>query len=96
MHNRLYRIVITLGLFVTAINAHGALSHAALKLRDLDTMLEFIRQHSKVADSLELIDVVSYTIVFSDGCKAYFIRKKTKYLDIVEARPSVRYRIRQQ
>lgn len=77
MNSNFYRIAIIIGLCVTSINALGALSPAGLNLRDLDTMRDFIRQHPKVADSLELIDVVLYTIKFGNGCEARFIRKKT-------------------
>ncbi len=64
----------TILLFLCSLFAHSALSPSMLKSRDLTTLIEFIEQHPKVADTLEYIDVVNYIITFDEGCKAYFER----------------------
>ena len=66
--------LLTILLFLCSLFAHSALSPSMLKSRDLTTLIEFIVQHPKVADTLEYIDVVNYIITFDEGCKAYFER----------------------
>jgi len=76
MTNRIYNFITVMGLCIVSGNAQSALSPGALGARDLDTMLSFIRAHQKVADSLKLIDMVSYTVVFGSDCKVQFVREK--------------------
>lgn len=77
MNNCIKYLIAVMGLCLAAGSVQAALSPSALVTRDLDTMVEFVRAHPKVAGSLQLIDFVSYTVVFGEGCKARFVRKKS-------------------
>lgn len=80
MKNRISKTFISIGLFIVSINAQSALSPTSLKLRDLDTLVSFIEQHERVADTLEHIDLINYRVVFDGGCEAHFVRVKKSLL----------------
>ncbi|WP_413700311.1 hypothetical protein ACLKMH_24350 [Psychromonas sp. KJ10-10] len=80
MKNIISKTAIIIGLFTVSINAQSALSPTSLKLRDLDTLVSFIEQHDRVADTLESIDLKNYTVFFDSGCEANFVRVKESLL----------------
>ena len=69
--------LLLVALATLSIPAQSALSPTSVNLRDLNSLVNFIEQHPKVADTLQRIDFSRYTIVFDDGCEAYFVRGKT-------------------
>lgn len=58
-------------------NASAALPPQYQNIKDLDVMVDYIKEHPGVASSLESIDFSGYTIYFGNGCKAVFGRKST-------------------
>lgn len=77
MNNHISKAIVGIGFFVSSISAYSALSPSSLNVRDLHTLVTFVEQHQKVADTLERIDFMNYTVVFAGGCKALFVRPKT-------------------
>lgn len=64
-------------LFFTAQYAFAALPPQYQNIRDLDVMVEYIKEHPDVAATLESINLSEYTIYYGNGCKAIFKRKST-------------------
>jgi hypothetical protein len=54
---------------------HSALAPQYQNINDLDVMVNFVKAHPVVAESLRRIDLGDYVIFFGDGCKARFARK---------------------
>lgn len=68
-----------IGLSVTLAllaSAHAALPPYAQNQRDLEVMLDFIKQYRQVGDSLNSISLDDYTVRFADTCIAQFERRK--------------------
>lgn len=78
-----------LSLFITlsAMPAHSALSPTSMNIRDLNVMVSFIEQHQKVADTLIRIEFETFTIVFENNCKAFFVRPKRGLVDYLVGKP---------
>jgi len=53
----------------------AALSPQHQNIKDLDTMVAYIKSHPKVAVTLREINVAGKTIYFGAGCKVIFKRK---------------------
>ncbi len=62
-------------LFLLSQSAFAALPPRYRTIRDLDTMVEFIKEHPGIAADLESINLTNYIIYFSNGCKAIFGRR---------------------
>ena len=65
---------------VSSLMLGSAMLMAALppqhqNIKDLDTLVAFVKEHPKVAATIREIDVVNRTIRFGAGCKAIFVRK---------------------
>ncbi|MBT6501807.1 MAG: hypothetical protein HOK67_18125 [Deltaproteobacteria bacterium] len=60
-------------MFLLGQSASAALSPRYRNIRDLDSMVEFIKEHPSIAASLESIDFKNHTIHFTNGCKAVFV-----------------------
>ena len=71
-------------------SAYSALAPSALHLRDLNTMVDFIREHQFVAMTLENIDLSSLTVFYNNNCEAKFIRKKPSLLNLGRPGPQPR------
>ncbi len=65
---------ISLSLWCFAQSTNAALPPYAQNIRDLEVMVQFVRSHAKVADSLNSIDVRSALIRYKDDCVASFER----------------------
>jgi hypothetical protein len=72
-------IVISLG---WSVLGYSALAPSALHLRDLDTMVDFVRKHQDVATNLESIDLVSLRVLYNNNCEAKFVRSKPSLLSL--------------
>ena len=59
-------------MFLLGQSASAALSPRYRNIRDLDAMVEFIKEHPGIAAGLEFIDFKNHTICFTNGCKAVF------------------------
>lgn len=46
--------------------------------KDLDVMVAFVKAHAYVSATLRAIDLEHRTILYADGCRAYFGRQKTE------------------
>lgn len=46
--------------------------------KDLDVMVAFVKAHAYVSATLRAIDLEHQSVVYADGCKAFFGREKTK------------------
>lgn len=46
-------------------------------IKDLDVMVDYIKEHPEIASSLKSIDISNYTIYYGNNCKAIFGRKST-------------------
>jgi hypothetical protein len=55
--------------------AQSALAPQYQNVKDLDVMVNFVKAHALVAESLRKIDLDGYVVVFGDGCKAQFARR---------------------
>jgi hypothetical protein len=64
------------GLLLLINASHGAMAPWVVNMSALDTMGKFIRQHQRVAATLESIDMTEHTIYFDGGCKAIFAYPK--------------------
>lgn len=62
-------------MLITVQYANAALAPQYQNVKDLECMVCFIKQHPKVASTLESIDVTEYTVYFDNGCRAVFGRK---------------------
>jgi hypothetical protein len=80
MDNKISKTIMIISLFIVSMNAQSALSPTSLKLRDLNTLVDFIQQHDKVADTLESIDLLNYIVIFGRGCEVRFVRAKQSLL----------------
>lgn len=67
---------VLIGLLMLMSASHGAIAPGVLNMSALDTMGKFIRQHQRVAATLESIDMTEHTIYFDGGCKAIFAYPK--------------------
>jgi len=76
---RIKRVAIAV-LLGWSVLGNTALAPSAVHLRDLDTMLDFIREHQYVAMSLESINLISLTIFYNNNCEAKFARSKSSVL----------------
>lgn len=61
---------------------YSALAPSAVHLRDLDTMVDFVREHQFVAITLESINLVSLTVFYNNNCEAKFERSKPSLLSL--------------
>lgn len=68
-------------LLVVSTGSLAALPPEYQNENDLDIMVEFTVEHSKVISSLKKIDFETKIIYFADDCKAVFGRKHTKKPD---------------
>tara|TARA_R110001583_G_scaffold1583_3_gene12333 strand:+ start:14175 stop:14501 length:327 start_codon:yes stop_codon:yes gene_type:complete len=80
MKTKISKVILIISLFIFSMSAKSALSPTSLKLRDLDSLVGFVQQHDRVADTLERIDILNYTVVFDGGCEAHFVRKEQRLL----------------
>ena len=64
-------------LLLAAQYAFAALPPQYQNIRDLDVMVDYIKEHPEVASTLESIDFTEYAIHYGNGCKAIFKRKTT-------------------
>ncbi len=53
----------------------AALPPAYQNEKDLEVMMNYIRQHPTVASTLTSLDLLKYTIYFGDDCEVVFHRK---------------------
>ncbi|AGS39471.1 hypothetical protein [Cycloclasticus zancles] len=74
------RGIVSLLLLSSASYTQAALPPSAVNLRDLDTMVLFIKTHQRVAQSLKQIDLISLTIFFDRDCEAHFERQTPSFL----------------
>ncbi len=61
-------------LVLTSQTAYAALPPQYQNMDDLDVMVNFIRQHERVAAELVSIELRSYTVHYGKDCKAEFKR----------------------
>ncbi|MFZ5774235.1 MAG: hypothetical protein ACOY3Z_01950 [Thermodesulfobacteriota bacterium] len=54
---------------------YAALPPQYQNTKDLDVIVEFIKQHERILATLESIDFENYTVHYSNGCVATFERK---------------------
>ncbi len=66
---------IVLSLMMGSAVLFAALPPQHQNIKDLDTLVDFVKQHPKVAVTIRKIDVVNSTVYFGAGCKAIFRRK---------------------
>ena len=71
------RIVFLLIVIVSIQTAMAALPPRYQNMKDLDVMVEYIKEHPTIASTLKSIDLQKYTVYFGNGCKAVFGRKTT-------------------
>ena len=64
-------------LFSVALPVESALPPRYQNVIDLEAMTKFIKQHPKVASSLEAINVRNATVRFGSDCKVMFKREGT-------------------
>lgn len=70
--------ILFLSLFIVMIQpSFAALPPQYQNGKDLDVMVDYIKEHPEVASTLKSIDLSKYTIYFGDGCEAVFGRKST-------------------
>jgi len=62
-------------LFVSQIT-YAVLPPRYQHLKDLDVIIEFIKEHELILSTLESIDFENYTIRYRNGCTAIFGRKE--------------------
>tara|TARA_R110002167_G_scaffold246143_4_gene451810 strand:- start:4335 stop:4649 length:315 start_codon:yes stop_codon:yes gene_type:complete len=74
------RSIVSLLLLSSASYTQAALPPSAVNLRDLNTMVLFIKEHQQVAQTLKQIDLISLTIFFDHDCEAHFERQKPSFL----------------
>ena len=72
------RILLLLFLFY-AQTAVAALPPKYRHEADLDTMVNFIKGHDHILETLKSIDFAHYTVFFDNDCKAIFARKKVDH-----------------
>jgi hypothetical protein len=71
--------IIFLSIFLVIVQyAFAALPPRYQNIKDLDVMVDYIKEHPEVASTLKSIDFLEYTIYFGNGCKAVFGRKLTE------------------
>ena len=66
---------IVLSLIMGSAVLMAALPPQHQNMKDLDTLVTFVKEHPKVAATIREIDVVNKVIRFGAGCKAIFRRK---------------------
>jgi len=66
---------IALSVLLGSTMLFAALSPEHQNIKDLDTMVAYIKSHPKVAVTLRKIDISGKIIYFSAGCKVVFKRK---------------------
>lgn len=62
-----------------ALPAAAALAPQYQNVKDLDVMVAFVRQHTRVAAGLRTIDLQANVIVYGDGCRAEFERQVVQH-----------------
>jgi hypothetical protein len=72
----------TKNILLLIVLSYAQLAYAALppqyqNTKDLDVMVEFIKEHPRVSSTLKSIDFANYIIYFDNDCKAVFGRKST-------------------
>ncbi|MGH1372739.1 MAG: hypothetical protein ACRBBW_11920 [Cellvibrionaceae bacterium] len=67
-------VILGLLLNISWFSAHAALAPSVVTIRDLDVLVAFVKQHQKVADTLEMIDMRTHSILFDGDCLASFER----------------------
>lgn len=63
-------------ILLVSLSAWAVLPPKYQNLKDLDTMVSFIKAHDVVLSTLESIDLEDYTVQYNNGCTMYFGRKK--------------------
>ena len=63
-------------LFIAPELVCAALPPQYQNMKDLDVIVEFIKQHERILVSLESIDFKEYTVYYENGCVATFGRKE--------------------
>ena len=71
------RIIFLSIILVIVQYAFAALPPRYQNIKDLDVMVDYIKEHPEVASTLKSIDFLEYTIYFGNGCKVVFGRKLT-------------------
>lgn len=66
---------------------NAALAPSAVHLRDLDTMVNFVRDHHFVATTLESINLTSLSVFYNTDCEAKFTRRKPSLLKLAQPGP---------
>ena len=79
---KIFRRAAVLILLGWSASVYSALAPSAVHLRDLDTMIDFIREHQYIAITVKSIDLVSLTIFYNNNCEAKFVRSKPNLLKI--------------
>jgi hypothetical protein len=74
------RSIVSLLLLSGVSYTQAALPPSAVNLKDLHTMVQFIVEHQRVAQTLKQIDLTSLTIFFDHDCEAHFERQKPGFL----------------
>ena len=77
-------IVVLLG---WSASVYSALAPSAVNLRDLDTMVDFVREHPYVAMTLESIDLLSLSVFYNQHCEIKFVRSKPSLLSLGQPGP---------
>lgn len=66
---------IALSILLGSATLFAALPPQHQNIKDLDTLVAFVKKYPKVAATIREIDVVNRTVRFGAGCKAVFARK---------------------
>jgi len=69
-----YVINLCLGVMLTA-SAHAAIAPRHANMQDLQSMVDFVGQYQKLAETLDSIDFKNTTVHFNGKCTAVFERK---------------------
>lgn len=71
------KIIFVLIILLFAQYAIAALPPRYQNIKDLDVMVEYIKENPEMASTLKAIDFSEYTIFYGNGCKAVFGREST-------------------
>jgi hypothetical protein len=69
------RFIALFVLLLVLTQAYAALPPQYQNAKDLDVMIEFVKQHPSVISSLKQIDLRQSTVYFGEDCEAVFGRK---------------------
>ncbi len=68
---------VILAILIGTVTLFAALSPQYQNIKDLDTMVSYVKSHPKVAATLREISIVDKVIYFGAGCKVVFKRKSS-------------------